>query len=85
MKHHKFELQYINLLSILKRYIEDEWCNSQDDGDGRWNVSPQDEGEAIGRAYKRALLAYDEAQACFMLAQSRHKELLIQAVNEALR
>ena len=69
MKHHRFELQYINLLAILRQYIEDEHHISQDDGDGRWIVYPQDEGEMIGEAYKRALLAYDEAQACFMDAK----------------
>ena len=69
MKHHRFELQYINLLATLRQYIEDEHHISQE-FDGRWSaLYPQDEGEAIGFAYKQALLAYDEAQACFMDAK----------------
>ena len=62
----KFELQYINLLATLRQYIEDEHHISQDLR-GNWAYA-QDwhEGEMIGAAYKQALLAYDEAQSCFM-------------------
>ena len=76
MKHHRFELQYINLLAILRQYIEDEHHISQDVG-GNWAFAHAwREGEMIGDAYKRALLAYDEAQACFMDAQRYQRMLL---------
>ena len=70
VKHHRFELQYINLLATLRQYIEDEHHISQDLGDNCWTgYSGWHEGEMIGTAYKQALLAYDEAQACFMDAK----------------
>ena len=72
MKHHRFELQYINLLAILRQYIEDEHHISQDLR-GNWGFAHAwHEGEMIGAAYKQALLAYDEAQACFMDARDKY-------------
>lgn len=65
----KFELQFENLLETLRNYIVDEDHLSQDDGDGRWYVGPEDEGRMLGNAFKNAMAAYDEAQACFMDAK----------------
>ncbi len=69
MKHHRFELQYINLLATLRQYIEAEHHIAQTWGHGAFMA--HQEGEAIGTAYRRALLAYDEAQACFMDARPK--------------
>ena len=80
----KFEQQFENLLETLRNYIVDEDHLSQDDGDGRWYVGPEDEGRMLGNAFKNAMAAYDEAQACFMDARPLPEVTMAQEERDCL-